>query len=578
MMEANGYTLSTKNTVDLDVEIAEYEAQREALIAEEKKLRHDYAFRQRLSPTAKRAAAIVARIRTHEAETVWKKAGDEEGDVFPGMCFTLAKSRMERSMLWRIVKAFPKGALLHAHLEAMVDPDWLFDRALETEGMGMRSNIPLDSENALQTARIEFQFCPEIRRAETTSNFSAAPSIFTSSYIPSTLISVSAAASSFPVNKFKTMGPTSREGFRAWYKSRTTITPEESMKHHEGINLIWSKFQSIFGILHGLIYYEPIFRVFVREVLRNMHRDNCHWADIRTAFLMQLRQTNTGILLPRHEVIRVFGEAVDAYIVESGYEFWGARIIWTQVRSFDPSTTLLSMHECIAAKKLYPSRISGFDLVAQEDLGRTYLSHLPELLQFRRLCREADVDIPLFLHAGETLGDGTPTDNNLFDAILLGAKRIGHGFSLYKHPRLMQLARENGICLEVCPISNEILRLTASIMSHPLPALLAHGVPVSINNDDPGILGQSETSSLTHDFWQVLQGYDNVGLEGLGDLAETAVRYAAFDGVAVGVEEGVRKQRIEEWRQMWERFCAWVCDEFRDWDDDRHSGSRVDSM
>jgi len=55
---------------------------------------------------------------------VWKKIEDEDGDVFPGMCFTLAKERMESTMLWKIVKKFPKGALLHAHLEAMVDSEW----------------------------------------------------------------------------------------------------------------------------------------------------------------------------------------------------------------------------------------------------------------------------------------------------------------------------------------------------------------------------------------------------------------------------------------------------------------------
>lgn len=52
---------------------------------------------------------------------MWKNAGDVDGDVFPGMCFTLAKERMESTKLWEIVKHFPKGALLHAHLEAMVD-------------------------------------------------------------------------------------------------------------------------------------------------------------------------------------------------------------------------------------------------------------------------------------------------------------------------------------------------------------------------------------------------------------------------------------------------------------------------
>lgn len=38
------------------------------------------------------------------------------------------------------------------------------------------------------------------------------------------------------------------------------------------------------------------------------------------------------------------------------------------------------------------------------------------------------VDIPFIFHAGETLGDGTAADMNVYDAILLGTKRIGHGF------------------------------------------------------------------------------------------------------------------------------------------------------
>lgn len=82
------------------------------------------------------------------------------------------------------------------------------------------------------------------------------------------------------------------------------------------------------------------------------------------------------------------------------------------------------------------------------------------------------VDIPFIFHAGETLGDGTAADMNVYDAILLGTKRIGHGFvaslvqsstcslfiktssySMVKHPKLIEICREKGIALEVCPIS-----------------------------------------------------------------------------------------------------------------------------
>jgi adenosine deaminase CECR1 len=185
------------------------------------------------------------------------------------------------------------------------------------------------------------------------------------------------------------------------------------------------------------------------------------------------------------------------------------------------------------------------------------------------MCADAGVEIPLYLHAGETLGDGDETDENLFDALLLGAKRIGHGYSMYKHPHLMNICKTRGVCLEVCPISNEILRLTSSIMGHTLPAVLAHGVPVALSNDDPGILGQKTTSSLSHDYWQVLQAFNNVGLEGLGDIAETGVKYAAFDTegeVGAVIPGSVREERLKDWQGRWERFCEWVVTEFEDWE------------
>ena len=94
--------------------------------------------------------------------------------------------------------------------------------------------------------------------------------------------------------------------------------------------------------------------------------------------------SDTGEALPRHDVVRIFGEVVEAFKAAQP-DFWGARIIWTQVRAFGPEMILDSMKECIAAKLMYPDTISGFDLVGQEDLGRSYHSHLPELLRFKHL-------------------------------------------------------------------------------------------------------------------------------------------------------------------------------------------------
>ena len=70
----------------------------------------------------------------------------------------------------------------------------------------------------------------------------------------------------------------------------------------------------------------------------------------------------------------------------------------------------------------------GFDLVGHEDSLKPLIDYLEPLTKFVERQKEESVDIPFIFHAGETLGDGTAADVNLYDAILLGTKRIGHGY------------------------------------------------------------------------------------------------------------------------------------------------------
>lgn len=71
--------------------------------------------------------------------------------------------------------------------------------------------------------------------------------------------------------------------------------------------------------------------------------------------------------------------------------------------------------------------MSGFDLAGDENVLKPLIDYLEPLQHFRLRQQEEGVEIPFLFHAGETLGDGTVADNNLYDAILLGTKRIGHG-------------------------------------------------------------------------------------------------------------------------------------------------------
>ena len=56
---------------------------------------------------------------------------------------------------------------------------------------------------------------------------------------------------------------------------------------------------------------------------------------------------------------------------------------------------------------------------------------LTTTLRYNHSRLQKGLDIPFIFHAGETLGDGTATDSNIYDAIiaiLLGTKRIEHGY------------------------------------------------------------------------------------------------------------------------------------------------------
>jgi adenosine deaminase CECR1 len=256
-----------------------------------------------------------------------------------------------------------------------------------------------------------------------------------------------------------------------------------------------------------------------------------------------------------------------------GEGFWGLTTIWTSIRSSATRPIIESMDHCITTKMEFPRLIAGYDVVGPEDWGRPLRDLIPELFWFRKQCAQEKVNIPFFFHAGETLGDGSHTDNNLYDAILLGTRRIGHAFSLYKHPLLIDMVKEKRILVESCPISNEVLRLCGSVLAHPLPSLLARGVACSLCNDDPAMLGQ-DTAGMSHDFWQALQGWENLGLAGLGSLAENSVRWAAFedqpqdvwvkDIKEASLGNSVKAKRLKEWQVQWEMFCMWIVEEFEE--------------
>ncbi|KAL2435113.1 Adenosine deaminase 2-A [Exophiala dermatitidis] len=548
--------------------IQKYYAGRQALIEQEKKQRHDRLFKQTMTPIAKQAAKIMASIRRRELSTVWTSEFEESlmdkngGNLYPGMMFTLARDRIETTELWKIIERMPKGALLHAHLDAMVDIDWLVDQVLAEKGICILASEPLSDRDKRNSGFLQFRYYPE---EEFQKKQKTQADIWDTTYHPNTPIPIREAQRSFPDDDTT---------FKKWLISRCTITTEESLCHHHGLDAIWRKFQSTFPVIGAMLFYEPIFRRAIARLLGQLAADGITYVDFRAAFKFEYRKTGQshGQVGRFDDFFVAFGEEIEKFKkTEAGKKFTGARMIWTVIRNQDNRAIADAMKECIRMKKKFPHLICGFDFVAQEDRGRTLKDLTPMIFWFRKQCAEAGVELPFFFHAGECLGDGDSTDNNLFDAILLGTRRIGHGYSLYKHPLLIDMVKEKKILIESCPISNEILRLSSSILAHSLPALLSRGVSVSLNNDDPAILGHGK-NGLSHDFWQAFMAFENLGLEGLGTMAENSLKWSAIEDqktadwtrtIAEGyMGKGTKARLLREWRSEFEKWCQFIVMEY----------------
>ena len=93
----------------------------------------------------------------------------------------------------------------------------------------------------------------------------------------------------------------------------------------------------------------------------------------------------------------------------------------------------------------------GFDLVGHEDPLNPLTYYMRPLRTFVERQKELGLEIPFIFHAGETIGDGTHADMNLYDAILLGTKRIGHGYASRSSCELPHLMRDLQVLIDSTP-------------------------------------------------------------------------------------------------------------------------------
>ena len=97
---------------------------------------------------------------------------------------------------------------------------------------------------------------------------------------------------------------------------------------------------------------------------------------------------------------------------------------------------------------------------------------------FRLVREEGFASVP---HAGEVVGPASI--RGALDA--LGADRIRHGIRAVEDTSLLEELAERRVVLDITPISNLRTGVVGSLAEHPLPELLAAGIPCTVSTDDP---------------------------------------------------------------------------------------------
>lgn len=118
----------------------------------------------------------------------------------------------------------PKGALLHCHLDATVNPYIILELAMREPAMHVKTPVLLTPDNIKATLPV-FRGLPS-------SEFSSTPSLTSSDYKPGTWVNVKRARETFDASLG---GPA---GFDNWTMGALTINPSEAYESHNTVKKV----------------------------------------------------------------------------------------------------------------------------------------------------------------------------------------------------------------------------------------------------------------------------------------------------------------------------------------------------
>jgi adenosine deaminase len=171
---------------------------------------------------------------------------------------------------------------------------------------------------------------------------------------------------------------------------------------------------------------------------------------------------------------------VVAAIQQAGPDGLQVRVIAGISRDLDPEWM-----QGLAREALDTEALDGIDLHGDEGAGC--------LEDWATVYREArERGLVTKAHAGEFGGP----EKVRATVETLGVRRVEHGIAAAQDAIVIQMLKDTGVALDVCPWSNVKLGAVRSLGDHPIPVLHRSGVCVTVGTDDPTAFGQTLSDEL----------------------------------------------------------------------------------
>jgi adenosine deaminase CECR1 len=422
----------------------------------------------------------------------------------PSRTFYQSKKKIESTALFKLIEKMPKGGALHLHTEGTTSITWVVNTVLSTANAYVFWG---KDNNKYTKGQIEF-----FTKATAPAGFYLATELNT---------------------KYKT--------FKTQLYKLLTFSSETTGDSAQ----VWKEFELCFNRIRDFVAYKPLFEAYYLEGFRELIKDHIQYAELRAIVspaLYDLSHSKESNYYSTDSIIRYFKEVAQQLKgTDPDFKF---RLVYTFIRGFGKKQVDAEFVNAFRMQAKYPEIISGFDLVGEEDRGHTTGYFMDTWMKRDSLEKVFGLKMDYLFHDGES---NWVSDENLYDAVLLGSKRIGHGFNLFLFPSLYEEIKKRNCAIELCPLSSQLLNFTRDLRSHPGIGYLRNGIQCVLSSDDPSIFG---FSGLSYDFWSACMAWE-LDLKALKKLALNSLQYSTL-------QANEKRQVLEVFDKRWQAFIASV--------------------